>query len=430
MREKSARAAGRAVVATAVAVTGLAVIQPVQAAAPADVRVPCRAAALASAVAGAVSGAALELAPYCVYDLTTALPVVTGKLTVQGNHATIRRSSAAGTPRFTILKVGNFIADAPGAVVISNLNFSRGDPAIGLEDGTATVNGGTFSGNSLAIGSYFSTTLTVSGATFAGNTGKYGGAVSTSHNARVDDSTFTGNRAMDGGAIFSEEGGLAISHCHFVDNSARSSGGAVSNSGHATVTTSSFIDNTARGLGGAINNYNPDVASLTVTASTFTGGSAQAGGAVYNYNSALLNGSTFTSNRASQGGAIDSDGPVGAADDVFSNNTAREVGGVIYSTEGADILDSLLRQNQAGLYGGAVYLALPFFTTSEELTITGTSIAGNVARTDGGGIYDAAGSRGSVTLTGTTVARNRPDNCAPAGSVAGCAGPAGIARRG
>ena len=47
------------------------------------------------------------------------------------------------------------------------------------------------------------------------------------------------------------------------------------------MTTSSFTDNTARGLGGAINNYNPDVALLTVRASTFTSDSARSAGRVY-----------------------------------------------------------------------------------------------------------------------------------------------------
>jgi hypothetical protein len=51
-----------------------------------------------------------------------------------------------------------------------------------------------------------------------------------------------------------------------------------------------------------------------------------------------------------------------------------------------------------------------------------------MAGTDGGGIYDGAGSEGSITLTSTTVARNRPDNCAPAGSVVDCTGPAGLLR--
>jgi hypothetical protein len=71
---------------------------------------------------------------------------------------------------------------------------------------------------------------------------------------------------------------------------------------------------------------------LTVSDSTFTGDSSQIGGAVYSYDTATLTGGRFTGNAAGQGGAIDNDGGVAGARDVFSKNTAREVGGVAYST--------------------------------------------------------------------------------------------------
>jgi hypothetical protein len=387
-------------------------------------RVPCSGAALASAVSDATGGQTLALAPYCVYGLPAALPAVTGRLSLLGNHATLRPSSAAGPRHFAILTVGT--ESTAGILTISNLSVSDGDPGIALDDGSVTVSGGTFTGNSPAITSYyFGTRLSVSGAAFTGNTGTFGGAIETGYAARVSDSTFTGNRARVGGGIAAENGRLAVSRCRFVDNRATASGGALSDGGTATVTGSSFAGNTAGIYGGAINNYNPDFASLTVADSRFTGNGAPAGGALYNYNGVTLTGSSFTGNRADQGGAIDNDGFAGGSGDEFTANLARQVGGVVYTTEGIFLSDSALLRNRAGLYGGAVYAALPFFTSTAPLSFTGTTIAGNVAGTAGGGIYDAAPNRDPVTLTDTVVAGNRPDNCAPAGSVAACAGPAG-----
>ncbi|SOE16042.1 hypothetical protein SAMN06272775_6927 [Streptomyces sp. 2323.1] len=50
-------------------------------------------------------------------------------------------------------------------------------------------------------------------------------------------------------------------------------------------------------------------------------------------------------------------------------------------------------------------------------TLNASSVAGNTATFGGGGIYVNSG---GVTLSGTTVSSNTPDNCAPSGSVIGC----------
>jgi hypothetical protein len=65
-------------------------------AAPAVVNVPCKPAALGAAITGAVSGETLALAASCHYVLTAAPPPVTVSLTIQGNNATLQRSTAAG----------------------------------------------------------------------------------------------------------------------------------------------------------------------------------------------------------------------------------------------------------------------------------------------------------------------------------------------
>jgi hypothetical protein len=89
------------------------------AAAPAVVHVPCHPAALGTAITGAASGETLALAASCHYVLTAALPPVTVSLTLQGNNATLQRSTAAGTPSFAILTVTGSNAD----VSVSHLTF-------------------------------------------------------------------------------------------------------------------------------------------------------------------------------------------------------------------------------------------------------------------------------------------------------------------
>jgi hypothetical protein len=53
------------------------------------------------------------------------------------------------------------------------------------------------------------------------------------------------------------------------------------------------------------------------------------------------------------------------------------------------------------------------------LTIKGSKVTGNFASGSGGGIVNQDG---TVTLIGTRVAGNVPDNCEPPGTIAGCTG--------
>ena len=78
----------------------------------------------------------------------------------------------------------------------------------------------------------------------------------------------------------------------FSGNSAPSRGGAIYNYRALTVEGSTFTDNTAGFEGGAI--YNPSGATVTVASSTFTGDTADDGGAIENYGTATVQSSTFS----------------------------------------------------------------------------------------------------------------------------------------
>ena len=54
-----------------------------------------------------------------------------------------------------------------------------------------------------------------------------------------------------------------------------------------------------------------------------------------------------------------------------------------------------------------------------SVTLTNSTVVGNRAGSTGGGVFNPDG---TVTLNGTAVASNAPNNCSPPGSVPGCAG--------
>jgi predicted outer membrane repeat protein len=395
-----ARAAAGTMAVATVATAGPCSAQAAQAAAaPGTVDVPCSAAALASGMSSARSGETLRLTPACVYLLTAGLPVISQDLTITGNGATLERSSAPGTPAFTILQVNS------GTVTLSSLNFRNGRGAIVINNvGVVTVRGGIFTGNTAADGGAIADYsaldgLTVSGATFTGNTATNGGAIFdfSTVGATVAHSTFSGNHATNGGAIFADpdvETSLSGIVAH--DNSA-TTGGAIFNVTSIAVTKGRISDNQASGQGGGLYNSGVQPAQAQLTGTVIRGNSARDGAGVYN-----------------------ADGLVSLTGSMISGNNARASGGGIYNLGdprgqlgNVNLKGSEITGNQAGAAGGGIYNNLG------EVDAASTRIAVNVASA-GGGIADYG--TAIVRLTGSAVIKNRPDNCQPARSVPGCTG--------
>lgn len=418
MHGRFLRAAAGAVAAGLLAVAGGA--QNALAAPRGVVQIPCSARALTAAISGASSRETVSLATLCRYELTAPLPAVLGNLTIQGNHATIERSPAAGTPEFTILTVGGPRAYAKNTVRITDLNLSNGAPGIVVGSGILSVSGGIFSGNTTAISTTFYTRLSVTGATFTGNTGKYGGAISAGYDATLSDSTFTGNSAQMGGAVYVQYGKQVITHCRFAGNTATNGGGGLYDDGDVTMTGTTFTSNHAS-VGGAVSIFDPTSASLAVTRSAFIANTAQTGGAIYNYDGLTVTGSTFTANRATQGGAVDQDWYATLTGDLFMRNTATASGGGMFAGYTTVVNGTTFAQNSAGLDGGAIDNGVGSLAFTGPLTITGSSITGNSAGTVGGGIFNDSAAHARAVLSSTVMGRNEPDNCAPPGAVSGCA---------
>ena len=227
---------------------------------------------------------------------------------INGNGATITRSTASGTPEFRILQV------LDGAVVrINEATLSNGR----LDPDQSSSGGGIYSGNAR---------LTLVACTLRDNfitgTDTAGGAIhNNSGTLTLRRCTFSGNLAIAaaasisassyGGAIFNRNGTLAVQLCTFSVNT-------------ATATHSEAFQD-SEGYGGAISSlgYNPGVASLTITSSTFAsnrgeGSSGSNGAAIYvagDASTAVI-GSTIFANTpsnlpllmAENGGAITSRG--------------------------------------------------------------------------------------------------------------------------
>jgi predicted outer membrane repeat protein len=401
----------------------------------ASTHVPCSATALASAVALA-SGETLSLAPYCTYRLAAALPTVSQNLTILGNHATLQRSYAPATPAFTILSV-----DGTADLSVTNLNFANGAGAIAAtQSATVTVQGGAFTGNQAANGGAINSTtgsgsLTVTDAVFSRNSAtQAGGAIYTNEAAgttTVTGSTFTKNTAGQvGGAIYNFFD-MNVGNSTFVANQAEY-GGAIDNNAISgdNLTDVVMYDNSATEDGGAVNTYE---CLLSVTDSQIYGNHAgDDGGGLYQFSPLMfpyglsLTGTSVRGNTAQNGAGIyaDDSATTVSSNSTVGGNTATADGGGIYNGSDAkppfgtlDLNSSTVSGNNAGSDGGGIYNDVQ--SPSEVINATGSLIEHNTAGTGGGGIYDTPGT-GPVSLTTSPVRFNMPDNCEPTGTITGC----------
>ena len=163
-------------------------------------------------------------------------------------------------------------------------------------------------------------TATVRGSRFSGNTALNGGAIqNTIGTLTIERSTFTGNRATvrrtggGGGAVYSDSGRLVVRRSTISRNTARLQGGGLfvfnakdktSRIEDSTISGNTVSDRGSGGFGGGIR---VGQGPLVVVRTAFTANRASAqGGALYVADDAAvrIDGSRFTRNRADQGGAL------------------------------------------------------------------------------------------------------------------------------
>jgi len=330
--------------------------------------------------------------------LFSALPDLsntTGLMDIDGPGAsslTVARSSASGTPNFSVFTVDSNV--------------------------TASLTG-----------------LMISGG-WGGYSAIYGGGISNFGTLTVTDSAIDNNSGGGIGGGIDNAGTLTVINSTIADNSggyaSASSGGGIYNSGTMTVTNSTIADNSTyvqhpnygTGIGGGIDN----VGTVTVTNSTIDNNSAgYGGGGIDNAGTLIVTNSTIAGNSASygSGGGILSVGTVTVTNSTIADNSAGYTeggGGGIYNSSGTvTVTDSTIADNSASIpyvqdfhgmpggNGGGIYN-----TYDGTLKVTNSTIAGNSANNsygyggDGGGIYNIAGP--ATVITNSTIAGNSANN--------------------
>ena len=251
------------------------------------------------------------------------------------------------------------------------------------------------------------TVVSMSGLSISDGIGTFGGGVFNGGTLTITNTTFTGNSAAYGGAIYTRAlgddpltGVLTLIGDTFSNNSATAESGALDNwaGGIVTVTNDTFTENSAPN-GGAIGN---EWGSVAVSNSTFSNNTAStgAGGAIINFNpsdsfsnSLSVVGSTISGNTAVNGGGIANGGPdsLSLTNDTITGNSVTGDGGGLYNYGTAMLTACTVSGNSAGAGGGLYNIG-----ASAVATLTDTIIAANVE--PGGAPDDLNGSAaGSVT---------------------------------
>jgi hypothetical protein len=289
--------------------------------------VPCNEAALRTAVVAAnnAGGGTLDLSPACTYTLTTpasgenGLAVITTPIRINGNLATITRSSSAAAFRFfevggsgnltlNAVKLSNGRAQNGGAILVNAGGARLTLLASTVTGNTATSIGG---GGIINLG-----TAEINGSTLSNNTGVGGGAFNSQAGSTTTfkDSTVTGNHAIVGGGIASL-GTLTLNGTRVASNDVTGPGafgGGVANGGTLTVTGGLTHDNVASGDnargGGLYNQATMKVTSNWLSGNAATGTNARGGAILTDGGTSTLEKLTIVANRATgtdaSGGAV------------------------------------------------------------------------------------------------------------------------------
>ena len=310
-----------------------------------------------------------------------------------------------------------------------------------------------------------SSSITMGDSSFENNEAGSGGVIyAVFSNIDLGNSSFDNNEANTGGVLLSVNGDIiTVSNSFFDNNRAHLVAGVfVLGSSNIIVESSSFDNNTAGRYGGVM--YTPFSSNITVSNSSFHSNSAEQGGVVYAssglkyyitimylfsvsiddnniiprgvvtfqnncrfYNNSAIEGGAayvddtklmdtdniYFGNKAANGGVfVLAEGVVKVRASMFTNNTARNGGGVLYtplnnyekevileashffdnsamrggaiaifSTGMVTMIESIFTNNNA-IRGGAIYLFI-----RNNITATYNNFSGNLAQNDGGMIF-------------------------------------------
>jgi hypothetical protein len=203
------------------------------------------------------------------------LPSITSEITINGNGATIQRSSAGGTPDFRIFHVA-----AGGDLTLNDVTIRNGKTANGADgsDGGAGEGGSAGVDGGYGGGIYNSGSLTLNHSTVSNNTTGIGGAGGAGGDCTGDGCTAGaggdggyGGYGGYGGGIYNDDGTVVLTNSTVSGNTA-SAGGV---GGTCTGTSCSAGTDGVDGAGGGI--YNDETTNFKNT--ILAGNSAAGSGA-------------------------------------------------------------------------------------------------------------------------------------------------------
>ena len=304
--------------------------------------------------------------------------------------------------------------------------------------GTALLSGGTITQNSADWGGGVANygTLTLNGVLIDDNTAAgSGGGVYNGSTVTLASGTISNNTAHAGGGLFNDEGGLAtISGGTIVTNHASTHGGGIFNVGTLNESGGTITSNTAVEYGGGVYStvasvvfndvtvtYNESehgaglyfdciTANFTFNGDVFIGNGAtgHGGGIFANANSVLIAGGTVSANSASHGGGVymtTTGGTLTLRDVTISENTATGPnlvdgnGGGVFAKSAVIVEGATIKDNHA-TRGGGIYITDGL---GASLDVRSGSLTGNIAVTNGGGIWIARAELANLTTAAGVV---------------------------
>ena len=310
----------------------------------------------------------------------SALPVITSKITVEGNGSTIARTGNKEMRFFTAVSYNEAIAD----LTLNDLALKNGK---NLYD-----NGG-------AVYAY-QATLALNNCTITGNEagGNGGGIFAFYTKLTIDKSNISDNKSYGGGGIYAGYESVTMIDSTLSGNDAPGSagGGAYINSATLNITNVAVDGNKAYSGSGLMINYS----QLMITDSAIINNVGEeygyGGGLSLNNTTGTLNRVNISGNEAYEGGGIFTyDGALSVVNSTLSGNAATSGGGIYVEVGGLSLVNSTLSGNEAK-YGGGLGVG-------GTATMVNSTVSGNTAGVSGGGVNVA---KGTLTLQRSLVAGN------------------------
>jgi len=218
-------------------------------------------------------------------DGKNGLPSIRGRVTINGNGATLARDTADDAPMIRLLHVA-----ASGDLTLNNITLLNGT-GMGRtpgDEGGSLFNRGTATLNDVTIADSYSElfggsirnlgVMTINDSVIIGSRSGLGGAIHNDGAMVIRNSTISGGLGELGGAAIHNRGQMMIENSTLSGNAAIGDGGAISNNADGTliITNSTLSGNTATGRGGALSN----MGDVTLQSVTINDNSADADGVV------------------------------------------------------------------------------------------------------------------------------------------------------